>query len=276
MKKQHLVAGLIAAYLLYIGFYYIRSIVQFRYVFHDWHYDMYVAAWLFGIAGLVQFITSGWKSSRLLLIWLFYTQTSQLIYWLIFLVSSFFRHRPAYFASYYILETAFFAGGYYCLIVLSRTRIAVIEAVPSAEAGKEPAYVFHPADQWTRFLNNLLDTCLILLVIWLNWSYLRYMTLIDLSRLTDLSYVALRVLLNVLLFLYYLLLEGIIGMSFGKLITNTIVVNESGERPTVSQTIGRTFCRLIPFDGWSFLFRQRGWHDTLSGTYVTKGKSDSM
>jgi uncharacterized RDD family membrane protein YckC len=276
MKKQYLVAGLIAAYLLYIGFYYLRAIIQFRYVFHDWHYDMYVAAWLFGIAGLVQFITSGWKSSRLLLIWLFYTQTSQLIYWLIFLVSSFFRHRPAYFASYYILETVFFAGGYYCLIVLSRTRIAVIEAVPSAEAGKEPAYVFHPADKWTRFANNLLDTCLILLVILVNWTYLRYMSQINLSGLTDLSWLGIRIVLNVLLFLYYLLLEGIVGISFGKLITNTVIVNESGQRPTIGQTIRRTFSRLIPFDGLSFLFGKRGWHDLASRTYVTGGRSDPM
>ncbi len=102
------------------------------------------------------------------------------------------------------------------------------------------------------------------------------MTPINLSGLTDVSYMGIRILLNVVLFLYYLLWEGIAGVSFGKLLTNTVVVNDSGGRPTIGQTIGRAFSRLIPFDGISFLFNKRGWHDSVSGTYVTKGKFDPM
>ncbi len=136
MKKQYLVAGLIATFLLYVGFYYIKSIIQFHGILRDWHFDIYVATWLFAIGALVQFITSGWKSSRLLLIWLFYIQASQLIYWLIMLVGLLFRHRLVYTTRYYILETIFFAGAYYCIIVLSRTRTAVIEVLSSRRPGK--------------------------------------------------------------------------------------------------------------------------------------------
>ena len=68
---------------------------------------------------------------------------------------------------------------------------------------------------------------------------------------------------------YYVPLEALTGRSLGKLITGTIVVNEEGHRPTLGQVFGRTLTRIIPFEPFSF-FRAdvRGWHDSLSKTYV--------
>ena len=72
----------------------------------------------------------------------------------------------------------------------------------------------------------------------------------------------------------YLVLESFFGRSFGKLITGTIVVNENGLKPTFQSIIIRTFCRLIPFDGLSFLGKSgRIWHDSLSKTYVVNRKA---
>ena len=70
---------------------------------------------------------------------------------------------------------------------------------------------------------------------------------------------------------YYIPLEMMFGRTLGKLVTGTEVVNEKGERPTAAQVVGRTFARMIPFEPFSFFGDPaRGWHDTLSGTYVVK------
>jgi uncharacterized RDD family membrane protein YckC len=74
--------------------------------------------------------------------------------------------------------------------------------------------------------------------------------------------------------LYYFPLEAATGATFSKLITRTIVVNEKGEKPSVTQIAVRTLCRLIPaVDFLSFLFTNGvGLHDTLSKTRVIEKK----
>ena len=69
--------------------------------------------------------------------------------------------------------------------------------------------------------------------------------------------------------LYYLALEWLLGMTVAKLITRTRVVSENGRRPSFFQVLGRTACRLIPFEPFSFLGGDAiGWHDKLPRTRV--------
>jgi uncharacterized RDD family membrane protein YckC len=71
--------------------------------------------------------------------------------------------------------------------------------------------------------------------------------------------------------LYYGVLEALWGRTPGKLITGTRAVNADGTRLTVGRAMGRSLCRLIPFDAFSFLGgagRPRGWHDRIPGTKV--------
>jgi uncharacterized RDD family membrane protein YckC len=59
----------------------------------------------------------------------------------------------------------------------------------------------------------------------------------------------------------------------GKWITQTIVVDENGEKPNSETILVRSLCRLIPFNAISFLgISGRGWHDTISKTYVVNKK----
>ena len=68
---------------------------------------------------------------------------------------------------------------------------------------------------------------------------------------------------------YYASLEGLTGQTLGKMITGSVAVNEEGERVDGNKALGRALCRLIPFDAFSFLGSEsRGWHDTISKTYV--------
>lgn len=70
---------------------------------------------------------------------------------------------------------------------------------------------------------------------------------------------------------YYLIFEATTSRTLGKLITGTKVVNQDGGTPKFGQIVGRTFCRLIPFEAFSFLgTTARGWHDTIPKTFVVK------
>ena len=73
---------------------------------------------------------------------------------------------------------------------------------------------------------------------------------------------------------YYTFLEGLFGLSIGKLMTGTRVVHEDGRAPTMAQALARSLCRYIPFEALSLAFsedgRARGWHDSIARTYVVR------
>ncbi len=71
--------------------------------------------------------------------------------------------------------------------------------------------------------------------------------------------------------LYFLPQEAIWGRTIGKLITGTKVVNMEGKKISLGQSLGRTLCRFIPFEAFSFFGgngRPRGWHDSIPNTKV--------
>ncbi|TGD57690.1 RDD family protein [Flavobacterium humi] len=70
---------------------------------------------------------------------------------------------------------------------------------------------------------------------------------------------------------YYTLFESYFSRSIAKYITKTMVVMEDGSKPDSSIILRRSLCRIIPFEAFSFLgYDARGWHDSLSCTYVVK------
>ena len=70
---------------------------------------------------------------------------------------------------------------------------------------------------------------------------------------------------------YYAILESTTGRTLGKLITGTKVVDENGGPPSFGQVLGRTLCRCIPFEPFSFFSSDAvGWHDSLANTRVIK------
>ncbi len=83
-------------------------------------------------------------------------------------------------------------------------------------------------------------------------------------------------LLSVLIYLlYYIPQEAFSGQTLGKLITGTKAVSKDGAKLTFGQTIGRTLCRFIPFEAFSFFGgqgRPEGWHDRIPQTKVISTK----
>lgn len=70
---------------------------------------------------------------------------------------------------------------------------------------------------------------------------------------------------------YYSITEIFLSKSIAKFITKTIVVDQYGDKVRPEIILKRTLCRLIPFEHFSFFGgNNRGWHDTLSNTYVVK------
>lgn len=70
---------------------------------------------------------------------------------------------------------------------------------------------------------------------------------------------------------YYLLLEGLLGRTFGKMVTGTRVVCEDGSMPDFATIFKRTMWRVVPFEAFSFLGDGYGWHDSRSETLVVRG-----
>jgi uncharacterized RDD family membrane protein YckC len=78
---------------------------------------------------------------------------------------------------------------------------------------------------------------------------------------------------SIFVFLYFAILEIATGKTIGKMLTRTRVVSaHHGGPATTGQILGRTLCRYIPFEPFSFLFGDRnhpvGWHDSISNTRV--------
>ena len=69
---------------------------------------------------------------------------------------------------------------------------------------------------------------------------------------------------------YYVSLEGLFGTSLGKIVTGTKVISAGGQALTLRQSVLRTLTRFVPFDPFSFLSSDRGWHDRWTGTRVVR------
>lgn len=68
--------------------------------------------------------------------------------------------------------------------------------------------------------------------------------------------------------IYYPMFETLFGATPGKFLTGSKVVKEDGSKITFDQSWVRTFIRLVPFEPFSFLGKNKGWHDSWSKTKV--------
>ena len=70
--------------------------------------------------------------------------------------------------------------------------------------------------------------------------------------------------------LYYILCEYLFQKTVGKIFTQSLVVNEYGEKPDFKTIVVRTVIRFIPFEPFSFFSSSRGWHDRWTKTFVMR------
>jgi hypothetical protein len=270
MKQKHLVAILVALYLLNRGYYYVQTFPGLAHYQFSWKYFFYMAVWFFGATVLVRFMTTGWQSSRLLQIYLVFIEFGQLLMLILLLADGHSRHFQ-----YLWLPTAATIGGFYCLIVLRQAHAAVIEPAAILEPGQGKAHIFRLAPTGARLANFLLDLTMLLLIMVMHNEFVNSF-ISDITANAGARQLLHRLFWPLAFFVYYLFFESIIGTSTGKLITNTVIVDKDGKLPSFGKRLIRTFCRLIPFDGLTFLLDTRGWHDAFSGTFVTPGKYEPL
>jgi uncharacterized RDD family membrane protein YckC len=130
------------------------------------------------------------------------------------------------------------------------------------------------ASKSQRFLNFVIDLCVVyMLTIGIGAAINIIGELIGNFKLSE-WIISLSITENIIgglivLFFYYTIMELYFSRTFGKYFTKTMVVKHNGSRPKVKSIIIRTLVRMIPIDAFSFLSNDaRGWHDTLSVTYV--------
>jgi uncharacterized RDD family membrane protein YckC len=118
-------------------------------------------------------------------------------------------------------------------------------------------------DRGTRFGQHLIDGVLTLIIL-ISYVFImenQFGVIEEGDYLRPLGFL-------ILYFIYYIGFESGFGKTPGKFMVGTKVINSLGEKPNVSTAALRTICRFIPFDSISFVFVERGFHDSLSGTFV--------
>lgn len=132
------------------------------------------------------------------------------------------------------------------------------------------------ASQGQRFANFIIDyVCQIILLMGMTFVFVIVMTIFGredvLSRIEGMNKVEEYGLGILISLIYYNIFEIFTFRTIGKFITKTVVVDAYGEKPTSNEILIRSLCRLIPFDAFSFLGAPgKGWHDSISKTYVVK------
>lgn len=145
-------------------------------------------------------------------------------------------------------------------------------AAPIAEAksGFDMA-TFDEASNWKRFFNWLIDRVAMVGFVLL---FVMGLAFLDgagvpepLAWFEGLTRIGELVTEWMLALCYYSLMETTFGLTLGKLVTGTRVVDETGKKPSLAAILGRTLARFVPFEPFSF-FGDSGWHDRWSGTRV--------
>jgi uncharacterized RDD family membrane protein YckC len=132
------------------------------------------------------------------------------------------------------------------------------------------------ASRGHRFLNYIIDVVIIYILIFgvsiiiaLIANYLEATSFLE--WLQNINGLEEYLIYFIIMIPYFTLMESIFSKSVGKFITKTMVVLEDGSKPESGTILRRTLCRIIPFDGLSFLGTpSRGWHDSITDTYVVR------
>ncbi len=138
-----------------------------------------------------------------------------------------------------------------------------------------PTVELNKATQGTRLINYIIDAIVFYVLIFFFGVFLGILSAIGidaplqfflyLNEIPAFDYLF----TSILYFIYIFSIEYLTkGKSIGKFITKTRVVSIDGTVPTQKDFFIRNISRLVPFDGFSFLLANGGWHDLWSDTRV--------
>lgn len=268
----------IGVVLLYALFNLVWGLLQ-QYSFSS-EYLLYFLPVIIGITGLLIFITTGYKKSGLLRLFMCY-EVFNFPFVLFYYATLFYNTSSSLGQPSFITSWQFYIGIFFNLLIAAASAIGLwyigkrrLPKITYFGEGYNKVGQFVPATAGLRFANRVIDGVFISFIMLrslFSFFSLRHTSSYN-SRydLTDSPLLLYAVTIPAII-IYYLLLEGIFNTTAGKSATNTTIVNEHGDRPGFVKILGRTFCRLIPFEAFSFLgAAARGWHDILPNTYVVE------
>lgn len=129
---------------------------------------------------------------------------------------------------------------------------------------KTVTYQVNVISGWARFGHYLIDiVCIYVIAFALGFL----MGILNPDFVLSMNGLEERIYGMLIVALYYFVSEVTTQRTIGKLATNSLVVDEYGNKPSASTFLGRSFARIVPFEAFS-CFSDRGWHDTWSKTYV--------
>lgn len=143
------------------------------------------------------------------------------------------------------------------------------------EYGDKQSVVLVEASKWTRFFHHLMDNLVMVLVLSPFAVLLVRIPAIE-SVINSVAQSfgdrpTLIVLIGIFRMFYYFVFEATLGMTSAKMLSETRVVDEDGNKPTVGKITARTLLRIVPFEAFTF-FMHSGLHDRSSETYVVNEK----
>jgi uncharacterized RDD family membrane protein YckC len=126
-----------------------------------------------------------------------------------------------------------------------------------------------------RLIHYLIDVVIIVLIMFavitlLNFTPLAY----DYLDKSDESDLKTRLIVLIILLLYYTITELTFKKTFGKMLTQTHVIRKDGMPLTFKNCLLRSLSRIVPFEAIS-VFVNNGvmWHDNWTDTYVVKDRN---
>ncbi|RZK71457.1 MAG: hypothetical protein EOO85_20025 [Pedobacter sp.] len=174
---------------------------------------------------------------------------------------------------YYIFQIGFVYGSYKLLVYLNAQR--ELEIVYNGDPEIVPAsYVV--ASDWERFMHLIFDFLITYMSSAPLVSFMIHQDTVRNSLNTLESMIGPRpsmlLIAGVFRFTYYFLFEFLLQSSPAKFLTETRVVSDNGAPLMAGNIIWRTLYRFVPFDAFSFVLGNTGWHDRWSKTSVVKEK----
>ncbi|NOQ73997.1 MAG: hypothetical protein GQ574_18470 [Crocinitomix sp.] len=153
----------------------------------------------------------------------------------------------------------------YIAFTILRSNIKPVDEFSTVSVEVEVSYI--EATKGQRFLHHLIDSILYLglctsIVAFFGDSFIQELYYNGWSSLT---YFVIAIIARLL---YYPMFETLFGATPGKFLTGSKVVKNDGSQLKLGDTFSRTFSRMVPFEPFSFLGNNAGWHDKWTKTKV--------
>ena len=178
-----------------------------------------------------------------------------------------------FFLIYFIVRLMWIWLAYQVIIFLNGQKELETE---TSVHGEFTSVMYINASTGKRFLNALADYLLIILQFSLLTEMLTQNFFLQgiINKLTMAIGYRLFILLYSIVcrIVYYVIFEFFIGATPAKMLTETRVITEEGQKPDLKTILVRTVSRFVPFESFSFFTGERGWHDKWSGTSVVNEK----